>query len=128
MIWIAHYNDGSHFPQFNADETENRYADIDRSRLTSFSLTNGPLQTFELHLCPGMQLIFRRRTEQRCGAAPFVVYVVGYRTAATGDQSYFYITETGEVNAVPGDPRSDHPWFYPVELLPEEERELCQAT
>jgi hypothetical protein len=120
MIWIAHYSDGTDFPQFNKDETENRYADIDRARLTSFSLTNGPLQAFELHLQPGQTLIFRRRIQHRIGAEPFTVYVVGWRRVDTGEQSLCFVTENGEVN-VAGSPREGHPWFYPVELLPEEE-------
>ena len=121
--WEARYNDGSTLPQYHADGSENRYADIERERLESFALLreDGTV-LFRLHLDPGQRLIFRRRVERQVGGTDRVVYLVGWQQTVNGSnvQSMGYVTGDGEIHLA-GRWRDDHPWFYSVQPVPCEE-------
>lgn len=117
MKWIARYNDGNELHQYREDGSENKYADIDRSRLVSFALTDDlNHHVFELHLDPGQRLIYRRRVQQICGDEPFVVYMIGWQMTVAGKnvQSIVYISQEGEVHMA-GAWRDEHQWFYSIQ-------------
>lgn len=76
--WVAQYEDEL-FPQYNEDGTENKYADIDRERLTAFSLVRESGILIRLHLDKGQRLIYRRRVEVRPGDKTTVCYLVGWQ-------------------------------------------------
>ncbi len=120
MKWIARYNDGEILEQYKPDGNENRYADIDRSKLVSFVLLDDEdNHVFELHLDPGQRLIYRRRVRQACGEPPFVVYMVGWQMTVAGKnvQSIVYISEDKEIHMA-GAWKEDHPWFYSIQPVP----------
>lgn len=131
MQWKAYYNDGTSLPQFNAAGFENKYADIDRSKLEAFALfkddaivpqfDNGSGLVFALYLEPGQRLIFRRRVEQPAGGEQTIVYMAGWQQTIEGRnvQSIAYIFPSGIVHMA-GPWRENHPWFYSIQPLPEE--------
>lgn len=125
MKWIARYNDGDILPQYNEDGSENKYADIDRGRLTEFALFDDLDQpVFALHLDPGQRLIYRRRVWQPAGGDNFVVYMVGWQMTVGGQnvQSIAYISEDKQIHMA-GAWRDNHPWFYSIEAVPCEEKQ-----
>lgn len=121
MPWVARYNDGTELTQFNADGSEHRYTDIDRSKLVSFALYDADGgKILEVHLEPGQRLIYRRRVETRDGTPLKVVYIVGWQQTIAGQnvQSICYVFP--DHVEVAGRWRNDHPWFYSVQYYPEE--------
>lgn len=120
--WRAIYSDGEILPQYNEDGSENKYADIDRTRLSSFELSLEGRVLFCLHLDPGQHLIYRRRVELPVGGSPLVVYLVGWQMTVNGQnvQSIAYVSQDGEVHLA-GAWRNDHPWFYQIQPVPEEQ-------
>lgn len=122
MHWEARYNDGKALPQYNADGSENRYADIDRARIASFSLFDGDRLIVTVHLDHGARLIFRRRVAQAPGGDKFTVHLIGWqRTVGVHNvQSILYVMDDGEIHMA-GEWREDHPWFYAAVPVPCEE-------
>ena len=129
MQWEAQYKDGTSLPQYNADGTENRYADIDRSRLEAFSLVRAD-GSIALHLVldPGQRLIYRLRVEQSTGPASskIVVYMAGWQQTINGQniQSIAYVREDGGTVLMAGRFRDDDPWLYSIQPVPCEEPEV----
>jgi hypothetical protein len=82
--WIAHY-DTEIFPQFNEDGTENKYADIDRNRLTAFSLVRDGNIIARIHLSPDKRLIYRRRVEKRPGLEDVRLSLAGWQKTVNGE-------------------------------------------
>jgi len=119
MTWTAFYNDQTSLPQFNADDSENKYADIDRAKLEAFALFQHGSLLFALYLEPGQRLIFRRRIEQRVGGDQTVIYMVGWQQTIHGQniQSIAYIFPNGVVHMA-GPWRDNHPWFYSIQPVP----------
>lgn len=79
MQWISIYNDKTHLMQFNADGSENKYTDIDRDRLTHFSIVEGdkPILVVEFER-PTQKLIYRKRTIITLSGSSAVIYLVGW--------------------------------------------------
>lgn len=82
--WVAQY-ENELFPQYNEDGTENKYADIDRERLTAFSLVRDGGILIRLHLDKGQRLIYRRRVEMRPGDKMTVCYLIGWQKTVGGE-------------------------------------------
>lgn len=123
MQWVAYYNDGTHLRQYDDDGAENKYADIDRSKLDSFALYDRPAtrKLLHLHLEPDQRLIYRRRVEKTVGADTDVVcYMIGWQQTIAGEnvQSIAYVFD--DTVELAGRWRDDHPWFYSVQPVPEE--------
>lgn len=137
-MWKAIYSDGENLEQFNDDGTENRYTDIDRSKITHFILndsTTGKPKII-LHLNPGQQLIHRRRVVQKYALSPLffeknpeakmkeTAYIVGWHENRDGVnvQMLLFVFEDGTVEIMDRW-REDHALYSPVILLPEERLE-----
>lgn len=123
LEWTAIYNDGSILNQYNEDKTENKYVDIDRTRLSEFRLQRpkeGGL-VFSLFLEDGQRLIYRKRTEMTMGGSAFAFYMVGWQMNINGKniQSIAYVYESGSPVFMAGQFRDDHPLFYSI--VPTEE-------
>jgi len=122
MQWVAQYNDGSELSQYNADGSENKYANIDRERLLTFGLfdNSGDLK-LAIHLDPGQRLIYRRRVEHRTGHQPITVYMAGWQQTIAGQnvQSIQYLFPDGSIHSA-GAWREDHAWFYSIVPVPGE--------
>jgi hypothetical protein len=100
LKWKAYYNDGTFLNQFSEDGSENRYKDINRSKLSSFSLYDGQKAVFILFLHEGQRLIFRRRTTINLNnVVKDLVYLVGYHQTIEGKNYSVisYIRENGLV-------------------------------
>ncbi len=134
MQWVAYYNDDTHLRQYDDAGKENKYADIDRTRLSSFALYDGgrPDEHYEtatrkilhLHLDNDQRLIYRRRVERSVGSdAPIVCYLVGWQQTIEGRnvQSIAYVFEDGTVEVAGRWRDGGHPWFYSVAPVPSEE-------
>jgi len=85
LVWRANYDDGSCLTQYNADGTENKYVDIDRSRLVSFELLSGDVVVFKLFL------------EKLDNKLKHLIYLVGWQQTINGKnvQSISYIFDDG---------------------------------
>lgn len=126
MKWIAKYKNNTMLPQYNEDGSENKYSDIDRDKLSEFGLINDLGEpVIALHLDPGQNLIYRRRVQKRTGEGEFAIYLVGWQMKIDEReiQSIAYVSEDHQVHMA-GAWRSDHPWFYPIQLMPYEQQEI----
>lgn len=132
MQWIAFYSDGSSLSQYDEETGEHSSEQIDRSKLRAFLLFS---DTFELllHIHPGEQLIYRRRTVQRTGEGSIVAHLLGSRQKIAGEYVYSLHCVQDDGEQVEWASRFDpnHAWFYPVELVPcemdEDERGAYEA-
>ena len=102
MKWLAVYNDETFLTQFNEDGSENRYADIDRNRLTHFAMlneANKPILVIEIER-PTQKLIYRRRTFcDLLGKVKGVIYLVGWHENINGKniKAINYIYPNGKI-------------------------------
>lgn len=106
IYWVARYVDGSYLMQYNADKSENRYADIKRNLLKEFELWKGfdnPQLLLRVHFdTPDKKLIYRRQTHQS-PAKVFVRYLIGWQMKVRGKnvQSIcIYDTRDGSVENI----------------------------
>jgi len=94
MIWKAVLDDGSVIPEYNQDGTYNKYQEIDKSKLASFSVfLNGNTYTVDLS-DKAKKFIYVKRTMQKPGRKPVDLYILGWQKGK--EQSILYITEQGE--------------------------------
>lgn len=112
MHWISHYSDGTTLHQFEGDK-ENRYEDIDRSRLSSFAVMEGEKAIVTCHIPSDGRLIYRQRVEKVAGQPEFRVWLVGCQTTKSGVNSQYVLAifPDGSIEAVDGF-REGTPWFY----------------
>lgn len=84
--WVAIYEDGSLYPQYNADKSENPYLGIQRDRLSAFCILVDKQLAVKVHLDKDKILFCRRRPQfdqnVRTGekVAERVFYIVGWRS------------------------------------------------
>lgn len=101
LTWKANYLGDESLEQYNEDGSENRYKDIDRTKLFSFELLNGDKRVYVLLLHEGQRLIFRRRNWINLnGKLLKQVYLVGYQFNDSTGKNYQvinYIHEDGLV-------------------------------
>lgn len=112
IYWKAVYKDGTNLCQFGENE-ENKYPDIDRSKLAVFEIRKAGAEgqdrlLFKLFLEPGRRLIYRRRVLQRYKFGKSqtpepkgteVIYLVGWQANIGGRsvQDIAYVFEDGHV-------------------------------
>ena len=113
IYWKAVYKDGTSLTQFEEDGKENKYPDINRSKLVAFEIRKAGIEDkpdkllFKLFLDPGRRLIYRRRLldKMKFGKAnpEFVsreiIYLVGWQATIGGRnvQDIAYVFEDGHV-------------------------------
>lgn len=124
--WRAEYRDGTCLNQFNEDGSENKYPDIDRSKLEYFVLVNeDQFPAVVLHFNPerNQRLICRLRTHiaGMSGRVLERVWLVGWQETRNGTntQKIFFVFSDGHIEVTD---RFDnkHPWYYSPNLRPEE--------
>ena len=127
--WKAIYNDGESLSQYNEKKgTENKYTDIDRSRLIQFVLLAEDNPKIVIHLDENKKLIYRRRVAVAFSGANAgkqeTVHLVGWQEKKQGinTQMICFLFEDGHVEIVDRF-YENHPWFYAVIFLSEEETE-----
>jgi len=85
LCWTAIYKDGTEYNQLNADKSENRYENIDRSQLNVFQLRDVATGAVVVQVLiqERQRLIWRRRIFKK-GNHQLTVHLVGW-------QKTFYI-------------------------------------
>ena len=124
LTWVAIYNDGSQLPQYNEDKSENKYTDIKRYILKQFLLWDGTDVRFVLNLRPTLKLIYRRRVAMSMdNKIKNIIHIIGYQQNIAGKniQHLNFINDTTGFIEVTDGFQENHPWFYPVIFLPEEQ-------
>lgn len=125
MHWKAVYNDGTWLDQFNADSSENKYADIDRDKIIQFCVIMDNKTVVVIHLDSKKKLIFRKRVAMhvagRKAGQQEVVFLAGWQENRHGinTQMICFVFPDGRCEVVDRF-REDHPWFYSIKFLPEE--------
>ena len=123
--WKAIYDDGESLSQYNENKTENKYTDIDRSRLVQFILLADGVPKIVIHLDNDKRLIYRRRVAIAFSGANAgkqeTVHLVGWQEKKQGvnTQMICFLFEDGHVEIV-NRFQENRPWFYSVIFLPEE--------
>lgn len=119
--WLAHYRDDSDLPERDG-EIENKYTDIDRSKLAAFSLHCDGEILITIHFDrPDQRLIYRRRVFL-LPTGEKIFYLVGWLLTIGGEniQSICVLdADTGKVDVI-GKWSENHFLFDAVQLIPEE--------
>lgn len=128
--WKAVYEDGSELSQYNEDGSENKYPDIERSKLVRFALLqfHSAQPCVILHLNKNQRLIYRRRVALRFGLKDVnikqkeTIHLIGYQELINGRnvQTICFVFEDGHIEIIDGFKKKTQ-WFYPVEFMPEEQ-------
>jgi hypothetical protein len=114
--WIAHYGDES-LTQYNADGTENLYKDIDRTRLTAFSLVRDGNILVRIHLSPDKRLIYRRRVEVRPGHDDVRLSLAGWQKTINGENIQSVVCVFDHLNTIEVIDGWKDGWFDQPEFL-----------
>lgn len=98
--WTAVYDDGTEVNHENEDGSVNRYHDLDKSRLSFFTLYVDDTP-YTVSLGKGVQLIYVRRVRQDLGGNQKVLYILGWRKQVKGEnvQSIMFIGDEGVLQA-----------------------------
>lgn len=102
--WVAVYNDDTVLPQYMyywIGTRENKYKDIDRSKLLFFDLFDMEQKKILIRVHfddPRKRLIYRRRKKQRQGGGEQVVWLAGWQMTVKGEnvQMLSCLNEAGE--------------------------------
>lgn len=118
--WRAIYKDGTSLPQYNVDGSENKYADIDRTKICAFEFYKDGKLILVLDIAPGARLIYRKRVEQSSGGESLNVYLIGWQKTVEGRnvQSIACVPEYNDVILFVDGWREGSRWLYPVQELP----------
>jgi len=120
--WLAIYNDGTTLPQYNEDGSENKYTDIKRDKLTQFIIYRYTCPKLIMHLDSHKKLIYRMRRAENDRGEQEVVYLVGWQEKRNGYniQSISFLFEDDHIEVVDRF-NENHPWFYSMNFLSEEQ-------
>lgn len=124
LSWAAYYMDGTYLHQYNDDGSENKYTDIDRSKLNKFALVDKDICfVYVLNIDIGQKLIYRTRTAMNLmGDKKYRVTIIGWQMQIAGQniQHVAFVYDNGTIEVTNGF-KEGHEWYYPVVFLPEEE-------
>lgn len=121
--WLAVYGRDDVLAQFPREGGENKYADIDRSRLASFVVLTReetPRPVFVVHIPKGGRLIYRQRVEPRGDGTDIArVWLVGCQWTENEHNAQFVaaIFEDAHIEITNGF-KEGTPWFYSPKLHP----------
>lgn len=120
--WRAVYSDDTFLDQYSGDK-ENKYTDINRSKLKSFVLFRDNKPAIVLHLDSNKRLIYRKRTALHFSPEKYEesIYLVGWQETKDNKncQMICVLFPDGRIEAIDGF-KENHKWFYPVEMIKEE--------
>ena len=119
--WNAVYSNGKSLPQFNEDGTENKYRDIDRTRLIRFDLYRNNTPIVVIHLDAHKKLIYRMRRAQNNHGYEETVYLAGWQEKHAGQnvQMIIFLFDDNHIEILDRF-YEDHSWFYSIRFLKEE--------
>lgn len=130
--WVAVYEDGSTLEQYNEDGSENRYADIQRKRVTEFHLRSRTQNRtlLAVEITAEDRLIYRRRNSMNgvSGEKNWTIFMVGWQKTLGGRnvQSINWIFPDGSIINT-GRFQENHPLFYGIQWLAEEDEQDLSA-
>ena len=121
-FWKAIYNDGNSLFQFDLDGTEQKYTDIDRTRLMQFIIYRNNIPAVVIHLGPRKKLIYRMRRAMNNHGYEESVFLAGWQENRNGRnvQMIMFLFEDNHIEIVDRF-YEDHPWFYNIKFLKTEE-------
>lgn len=120
-FWMAGYNDGTLLTQYEPDGRENKYTDINRSKLTRFILFRAGKPLVVIHLDNNKKLIYRMRRAQNNKGYEEVVFFAGWQERRNGNntQMIMFLFEDNHIEIVDRF-YENHLWFYAMNFLPDE--------
>jgi len=121
LWWNAAYSDGTSLPQYDGQGRENRYIDIERSKLVRFDVLLGEKVLVAIHLGPHQKLICRWRHEAPMAGTLVPrrsVLFAGWHENRDGVNVgvVLVIFPDGHIEVVDRF-REGHPWLYPIILM-----------
>jgi hypothetical protein len=116
ITWLANYGDES-LPQYNDDGSENLYKDIDRTRLTAFSLVRDGSIIARVHISPDKRLIYRRRIEKRTGGGEVRMHLAGWQKTVGGENVQSIVCAFEHLNTIEVIDGWKEGWFDKPEFL-----------
>lgn len=120
--WKAIYNDGTELRQYNENGSENKYENIDRSKLIQFVLLYSGVPHITIHFDKNKKLVYRRRVEYIINKGiSEVIYIAGWQEKKNDivTQMICFLFEDGYMEITDGF-KDRHPWFYLPIFRPEE--------
>lgn len=123
--WVVRYEDGTTLSQFDSSGKQNAYKDIDRTKLAAFEMWEGNVRLFFLRFKKGQRLIWRRRVEMAPSGVVEVCHLIGKQETINGRnyQGIIGLFESDGRIEIAGRLEEGHPWFFPVQVHPEEGEE-----
>jgi hypothetical protein len=120
-FWKAVYSNGKPLTQFNSDGSENKYVDIDRTKIIQFILYRNDEPAVVIHLDPNKKLIYRMRRAQNNKGCDEVVFLAGWqeRNNGTNTQMIMFLFEDNHIELVDRF-YENHLWFYSINFLDSE--------
>lgn len=127
-IWQANYLDGTSLRQIDSEGNKFAYGDIQRNKLESFDIVDSTNDQVMLRVTftPGDKLIWRRRVEMNPeSGVTEVCHIVGKQATINGEnrQVVFAFFESDGRTEVSDKFDETHPWFFPVQIHPNEGEE-----
>ena len=118
---VVYYGDKKIKLGEEADGKKFGYSDIDRDKLSAFSLEKDGEEIIRLHLDEDKRLIWRERNYIVAGSKAKTIHLLGWQKTIKGEnvQSIAYVFDDGKVELA-GRFREGHPVFNSIELLDEE--------
>ncbi len=129
FYWRAVYYEGSMAEQYDAqgDKVIRGYEDIDRQRLMAFEIREKITKALvhRVYMGPDKRLIWRMRHDRSSKdnfAGDTIVHLVGWQKTVEGHnvQAITCVFPDGHTELIDRW-HEQHPWFYSVNLLDEEE-------
>lgn len=120
-FWAAVYEDGESLSQFNPTGHENKYTDIDKTKIIQFILFRSGKPLVVIHLDGKKKLIYRMRRAMDNRGNEETVFLAGWQEKKNGMniQMLVFLFEDGHVEIVDRF-HEGHPWFYGIQFLPDE--------
>lgn len=120
-FWMAGYNDGTQLIQYEPDGSENKYTDIERSKLIQFILFREDTPLIVIHLDSNKKLIYRMRRALNNKGYEEVVFLAGWQECTNGrnTQMIRFLFENNHIETVDRF-YEDHLWFYGINFIKEE--------
>lgn len=128
--WVAKYDDGGSLSQIDSRGNLHPYKDIDREKLVAFEMWEGSFRLFFLRFKKGQRLIWRRRVEMSPGGVREVCHLIGKQETINGRnyQGIVGLFESDGRIELTGRLEEGHPWFFPIQVHPDEGEQWKEIT
>ena len=124
--WHVLYTDGSSLFQYNEGEENNKYTDIDRSRLKEFSLFVNGTRRITIPFDKNKRLVYRKRVAQDFAGTTQgqkrEVYIAGWQEKRNSKniQMLCFLFDDGHIEILDKFDK-DHAWSIPITFTQDEQ-------